>query len=350
MTHPEPPYLRIVNEIRGRIAAGQLRPGDRVPSTRQLTQDYGVAMATATKVLTTLRQQGLVTTRPGAGTLVATPTATSTETPTEMRTATTAPTAQPTTAPEAPATPQTRRRDQPPPAHALTRDKIVGAAIGIADTEGIAAVSMRRLATELEAATMSLYHHVEGRDELTLLMADALFAETTLPTQPPAGWRAQLELAARAQWTLYRQHPWLARTISITRPDPLPNAIQHTEWVLRALDGLGLDHTTAFYLHLAVLSHVRGTAINLESEAEAVQHTGLTDDEWIDTQGEAFTRILDNADLPAFTTALAGFQAEGGFDFNLDTLFEFGLQRLLDGLATFLAQPDPRVRPIRPGE
>ena len=60
------PYLRIVGEIRERIASGRLRPGDRVPSTRQITQQWGVAMATATKVISTLRDEGLVDTKPGA--------------------------------------------------------------------------------------------------------------------------------------------------------------------------------------------------------------------------------------------------------------------------------------------
>ncbi|MBC3992979.1 winged helix-turn-helix transcriptional regulator, partial [Streptomyces sp. AC563] len=69
----QPPYLRIVGELRRRIAEGELTPGDRVPSTRQIAREWGVALATATKALTTLRLEGLVVTRPRAGTVVATP-------------------------------------------------------------------------------------------------------------------------------------------------------------------------------------------------------------------------------------------------------------------------------------
>src|SRR4051794_11154921 len=68
---PDPPYRRIVAEIGARIASGALRGGDRVPSVRQISQEWGVAIATATKVLTTLRQEGLVRTVPGIGTIVA---------------------------------------------------------------------------------------------------------------------------------------------------------------------------------------------------------------------------------------------------------------------------------------
>jgi DNA-binding GntR family transcriptional regulator len=68
-----PPYRKIVAEIRRRIDAGELRPGDRVPSARQITADWGVAIATATKVLSTLQQDGLVRAVPGVGTVVAEP-------------------------------------------------------------------------------------------------------------------------------------------------------------------------------------------------------------------------------------------------------------------------------------
>ncbi|WP_143676170.1 GntR family transcriptional regulator, partial [Streptomyces milbemycinicus] len=71
---PDPPYLRIVTEIRRRIADGELAPGGRVPSTRQIAKEWGVALATATKALTTLRLDGLVEARPRVGTVVATQT------------------------------------------------------------------------------------------------------------------------------------------------------------------------------------------------------------------------------------------------------------------------------------
>src|ERR1700754_2239887 len=66
----EAPYRRIAAEIRERIARGDLMPGDRVPSTREITRDWGVAMATATKVINALRDAGLVETRSGAGSVV----------------------------------------------------------------------------------------------------------------------------------------------------------------------------------------------------------------------------------------------------------------------------------------
>ncbi|HEX8628679.1 MAG TPA: winged helix-turn-helix domain-containing protein, partial [Catenuloplanes sp.] len=69
----DPPYARIVADIRARIVAGELRPGDRAPSTRQITRQWGVAMATASKALAALRQEGLVHPARGVGTVVSAP-------------------------------------------------------------------------------------------------------------------------------------------------------------------------------------------------------------------------------------------------------------------------------------
>jgi DNA-binding transcriptional regulator YhcF (GntR family) len=283
---PEPPYVRIVTEIRRRIASGELRAGDRVPSTRQITQNWGVAMATATKVLSTLRQEGLVQAMPGVGTVVAEP--------------------------EPPAAPRPiRHREPPEPERELTQERIVRVAIEIADAEGPNALSMRRVATQLGVATMSLYRHVRNKEELVQQMADAAISEEELPVRPPEGWRARLEIAARLQWSLYRRHPWLAQAISVTRPQPLPHLIAHTEWALRAVDGLGLDPGTVRYVHITMFNYVRGIAVNLTPEVESASDPGTTADQWL---------------------AIDGAAARGYFGFDLETLFEFGLQRMLDGL------------------
>jgi DNA-binding transcriptional regulator YhcF (GntR family) len=293
----EPPYLRIVAEIRRRIASGELPPGARVPSTRQITRDWGVAMATATKVLTTLRYEGLVTTKPGSGTVVTK------------------------------AGPHRRETE-------LSRERVVRAAVRIADGEGIGALSMRRVASGLGVATMALYRHVSAKDELVLAMADHVLAEVEFPVKPPEGWRAQLEALARLQWALFRRHPWLAQVLSVTRPQPLPNLLTHAEWALRALDGLGLAPATMLYTHITVFNHVRATALNFEWEAEAAVGTARSDEEWITDQEPALWAVMESGRYPHFV----GVTSAGEFDFALETLFEFGLQRLLDGFAVLVAK------------
>lgn len=309
MTRQTPPYLRIVDDLRGRIERGELRPGDRVPSARQLTKEWGVAIATATKVLATLQQEGRTTVRPGVGTVVAG---------------------------EAPASVPSARQAAPRKRvdGDLTRDRIVHAAIAIADTDGIAELSMRRIATDLGVATMSLYRHIPGKDELILHMIDAVMGEENLPAVRPDGWRARLELASRLQWRLFKKHAWLAPALSLTRPQLAPNALQHTEWVLGAFDDTEMDLGTRMFVHVTMFSYVRGLATAFEPEQEARRETGLTEDEWMQTQEAAFydlVRSRGTGELAHFLELI-----EQDFEFDLDKLFEFGLARMLDGLAAFL--------------
>lgn len=309
-----PRYSQIAAELRLRIEAGELAPGDRVPSTREITRQWGVAMATATKVLTELRHEGLVHAVPGVGTLVAALT---------DHPATTLPSTRP--APGAPI----RRNGAPD--QALTPERIVAAAIAVADAEGLAAASMRRVAAELEVATMSLYRHVADKNDLLMQMMDAAFSAWPFPTDPPAGWRERLEFAARMLWAMFHRHPWLAPALSVTRPQPIASAVPFTEWVLTTLHGHGLDLRTSLTAHLSLFNYIRGTALNFEMEAEAEALSGLNNEQWMDTQEPALQAIVATGRFPVFERL-----ATAGYDFDLDNVFEFGLQRLLDGLAELL--------------
>jgi AcrR family transcriptional regulator len=326
-----PPYARIAAELRDQITGGTLRPGERVPSTREIIQRWGVAMATATKVLATLRQEGLVHALPGVGTVVA-----------DRR--------RPTGHAASPPSPAAGHQVPPPPTgqpaaergaahHAgpetvLTTERIVAAAIAVADVEGLAGVSMRRVATELGVAAMSLYRHVADKDTLVLQMIDAEFGELSLPSDPPPGWRERLEFAARTLWAMFRRHPWMAQALSVTRPQLLTSTLAAGEWMLAALDGHGLDLATMLTAHITLFTYVRGTAVHLEFEAEAEAASGLNADEFMDTQVASMQSMMAAGEFPVL-----GRIAENAYDFNLDTVFEFGLQRLLDGYAVLIDGP-----------
>ncbi|MGW1766485.1 TetR/AcrR family transcriptional regulator C-terminal domain-containing protein [Streptomyces sp. NPDC002073] len=315
----EPRYSQIVAELRHRIATGELAPGDRVPSTREITRQWGVAMATATKVLTELRREGMVRAVPGVGTVVEIP-----------------------GRPARVARPAAAARlggssDASSAQAALTLGRIVGAAVTVAETEGLTAFSMRRVAAELGVATMSLYRHVADKDDLLTKMMDSVMAEQPLPADPPEGWREAIELAARQLWNLFRRHPWLAPALSVTRPQVITSALPYSEWMLATLHAHGLDLQSAFTAHLTLLNYARGIAVNLESEREAEAHSGLDSEEWMDTQEPALLEILGTGRFPALTRL-----ARAGYDLDLDALFEFGLQRLLDGLASLLNESSAR--------
>jgi len=294
-------YRRIVADIRARIEAGELPPGARVPSTRRLVAEYGVAMATATKALTELRRDGLVSPVPGVGTVVAR-----------------------TPAPER----NTRVGGR---GGTAGRDELVRTGIALADADGLTGVSMRRVATTLGIATMSVYRHVSGRDELVNLMLDAVLGEDPLPRRRPAGWRGRCATAAAHLWRTCQRHPWAAQALSMTRPQSIPNGMDYTEWLLAAFDGYGLDLDTRFRLGLSVLLYVRGLAVNIEPELRARQDTGLTDEEWMERQKPALRSIADPARFPQLCAAM-----HEEVDADLDAMFAFGLDRLLDGIAAYL--------------
>ncbi|WP_027347157.1 TetR/AcrR family transcriptional regulator C-terminal domain-containing protein [Hamadaea tsunoensis] len=321
MTQPGPPYLRIADEIRRHIADGVLREGDHVPSARRITRDYGVALATATKALAALQADGLTRAVPGVGTVVA------------------------AQAPAGPAQPGPAAGTAPRPASVpkrpageadLTREKIVRKAIGIADAEGMAQLSMRRIAGDLGVATMSLYRHVGGKEELVVYMIDSAFTDFPLPERAPTGWRRRLEVAARLQWQGFRRHPWLAPALSMTRPQLIPNGMRHTEWVFASLEGLDLSPEEMLYVHLTLFGFGRGLAMNLELEAQAEQDTGLSVDEWLQTQEQEFQSLLQQGEFPAIERMF-----RHDVDMDLDILFEFGLTRLLDGLDRFFTTRTP---------
>ncbi|WP_127504288.1 TetR/AcrR family transcriptional regulator C-terminal domain-containing protein [Actinoplanes solisilvae] len=319
-----PASARITAALRERIATGVLKPGDRVPSTRQIVREWGVAMATASKALAALRQQGLTETVNGVGTIVAG----------RGRRAD-------GIGPPARNPAVDRRRPGRSDAEDFV-DRIVRTAIAIADAEGLAATTMRRVATDLDVATMALYRHVRGKDHLVTLMADAAFAEHRPPARPDAGWRGSLESLCRAQWAMYRRHPWLAHVVSFTRPLLTRNAMAHTEWTMRAVAGQGLDPTTLIHVAATVANFVRGTAVNLEREAEAEQDTGLTDDEWLRAQSDTLAAALGSGSFPILTR----ISTRADVVVTLDSLFEFGLQRMLDGI-TPLCDHSPVRQPGR---
>lgn len=211
---------------------------------------------------------------------------------------------------------------------------MVATAVAIADAEGLHGLSMRRLAGQLGIPTMAIYRYVADREELVLFMIDKVMADNPPPALTPDrhGWRACLEAIARLHWAMYRRHTWLAQAVSFTRPLPAPHAMAHTEWMLRALDGRGLDLSAQFTAAVTVANYVRGTAVNRAEEAQAEQDSGLTDAQWMEAQEERFGTVLADGRLPL----MARFLTADDVVWNLDVLFEFGLQRLLDGLAPLL--------------
>ncbi|MCR6483562.1 TetR/AcrR family transcriptional regulator C-terminal domain-containing protein [Amycolatopsis sp. OK19-0408] len=135
---------------------------------------------------------------------------------------------------------------------------------------------------------------------------------------------------------LFWRHLWLPKAVSFTRPSLAPNMMQHTEWTLRALDGLGLSLRTRMQEALALHSLVLNAALSTADEMEAEQETGVTLARWLQTQQTRTEELLASGRFPL----LAQVHEEMVPD--LDELFEYCLDRHLDGFAILVAEQEAR--------
>ncbi|AUX39925.1 TetR family transcriptional regulator [Sorangium cellulosum] len=222
-----------------------------------------------------------------------------------------------------------RKRPSRGPKPGLSLDRIVRAAIELADGEGFSALSMQRVAAALGFTTMSLYRYVPSKAELLDLMLDTVARELPLVDDVPGGWRAKLEASALADWALYHRHPWFLHVTPV-RPVMGPNGMAVYDAELRAVSGIGLtDREVLDVVHL-VDGYVRGAARLSVDAAEAEQETGVTDEQWWSERTYFWDRLFDPARLPT----MARMMRSGAFDEHpfVEAGFLFGLQRVLDGI------------------
>ncbi|WP_309113136.1 TetR/AcrR family transcriptional regulator C-terminal domain-containing protein [Saccharothrix sp.] len=203
----------------------------------------------------------------------------------------------------------------------LSTDRVVVAAVEVADEEGLAGLSMRKVAERLGFTTMSLYRHVPSRDHLVDLMRDAVLGEPT-SDDPDAPWRQRLETAVRQGWELRRRHPWLAEERS-TRHVPGPNALAHYEHLLSILASTPLPPAEVVATAGLLGRFLDAEALALVEAARAERETGISDEEFWSARDALWSRMSNYPTLTALWEA-------GAFD--QPDPFEFGLARLLDSI------------------
>jgi AcrR family transcriptional regulator len=213
----------------------------------------------------------------------------------------------------------------------LTVDAIVSTAVELADDAGLGALSMRALAGRLGVGTMSLYTHVPGKAELIDLMLDTVLGETARPDELPAGWRPRLEFVARENQALIHRHPWMLEVITF-RPPMGPGVIAKYDFELRALEGIGLTDVEMDSVLTLVIGYVQSSARQALEATLVEQRTGLTDDEWWAAQAPLLEQVLEPDRFP--TASRVGTSASKEYEglWDPDHTFEFGLQRVLDGI------------------
>lgn len=220
------------------------------------------------------------------------------------------------------------------PKPGLTLDRIVTAAVEIADAEGMAAVSMRRLSTELGTGTMSLYRYVPGKGELLDLMLDRVTGEP-LESQAHAAeshtWQDAVRAMARAYLELHRAHPWLLK-VNRSRTVLGPSAVQGLETSLVALEGMNLSDPELISVIISVQSFVSGI-VRMEVEAaEAAQQTGQSEADFWKSQEPFLERAMLSGRYPRLATL-----SEDAFGSDFDH-FAFGVDRLVAGFEALVEE------------
>jgi AcrR family transcriptional regulator len=241
---------------------------------------------------------------------------------------------------------QWQARGLTPPGHpgrrtgGLSRADIVDIAIAIADAEGTEAVNMRRIARDLRVGTMSLYWHVESKEELHQLMLEAVHAE--IEAAPPSGdWRADLAAYASNTRAALLRHPWAIDFVN-TGPPSGPSDARNAERLIGALDGLGLDAKTTMWILTTLGTYVTGAALR-----------DIQEQRWHRTLDEA-TAEMTQAELDAWHVEFEQqIRGSGRYphitkilDANFDPdapetsgdRFWFGLGCVLDGIAAAIGR------------
>lgn len=220
------------------------------------------------------------------------------------------------------------RRGGPRPA--LSVERIVAAAVELADEGGLSALSMSRLAEKLGFTTMSLYRHVASKDDLLVLLLDAgLGAPPDI--EPPADWRAGCAEWARTLAQVYRTHPW-AVELPISALPAGPNQLAWFERGLAALGGTRLTENEKASSMLLLAMYVRGQSQLLLDLTRAAR-SGAPPLDW----PRAVERLADPDRFPAVARLIAAgvFSDDIGQDEAYpEDEFDFGLQRVLDGIET----------------
>ena len=221
----------------------------------------------------------------------------------------------------------------PAPSH--SRAEITAAAIGLADAEGIDAVSMRRVAAKLGAGTGTLYRYVARKDDLIDLMIDAGRgrgrrsgpAQRGLAPGPPG-------VLPGGPASIMHRHPWVA-VLAAGRPTFGPNGLRLAEHTLRAIADLGLTIDEMLVSVETLQAFVRGYTLGELAEQEAIRRSGLDREQWMTAHAPYLERIIDDGLHPLVTRVV--LHAEGPHADDQDERgFELGLNRIVDGLSANL--------------
>jgi AcrR family transcriptional regulator len=216
----------------------------------------------------------------------------------------------------------TTENDIAPPRGRLTRQRVLSAAVDMADRGGVGSLSMRKLAQELGVEAMSLYHHVANKDDILDGIVDLVFSEIDLPSGD-VGWRAAMRQRAISAREALLRHPWAVGLMD-SRSTPGPATLRHHDSVLGTLRNADFSIALAAHAFSVLDSYICGFALQ---EISLPFHTT----EELEAVAETILRQLPADEYPHFTEIAIEHALQPGYDYG-STEYEFGLDLILDGL------------------
>ncbi|MFL1378933.1 MULTISPECIES: TetR/AcrR family transcriptional regulator C-terminal domain-containing protein [unclassified Nocardiopsis] len=215
------------------------------------------------------------------------------------------------------------------PRHRLTVEAVVEAATAVAEEEGLAALSMRRVAAALGVGAATLYTYIPDKAALLALMVDTMIAQAPRPHTLPGTWRDKVAAWARADLGGYRAHPWLVDLMGTERPVG-PGALAWTDSALRVFEGTGLTDREVLAVIEGVDGYVRGHAARAVDADRTARRTAPDGRAWSQAQLE----YLSGRVTPGRFSAVERLTEPGP---GVEEVFEEGLSWLLDGVERRIA-------------
>ncbi|MFB8282362.1 TetR/AcrR family transcriptional regulator C-terminal domain-containing protein [Nocardia colli] len=214
-------------------------------------------------------------------------------------------------------------------------DAVVAAAIEIADTDGIAALTMRAVATRLGLTPMATYTYVPGKAELIDLMVDKVYRDMDRADLSDLPWRDRVGRIAAENRAMLTRHPWVAY-LPTTRPPLGPGMAAKYDHELRAFDELGLDDITMDASLTYVLGFVTSVARIAIDTARAAADSAMSDHQWWERAAPLLEQVFDAERFPVAVRVGSAAGQTHDSAYSAGHAYEFGLARVLDGLAQLI--------------
>jgi AcrR family transcriptional regulator len=218
-----------------------------------------------------------------------------------------------------------RGGDSPAGRPRLSRERVLGAAVVVADAGGVGSLTIRSLAQELGVKPMSVYHYVANKDEILDGIVDIVFSEIELPVIG-GDWRVEMRDRASSAREVLRRHPWAIGLLE-SRTNPGPATMRHHDTVLGVLQAAGFSVEMTAHAYALIDSYVYGFALQEASLPFEGPDT-------VAGVAEPMMERFSTGEYPHLVAMSAEFFLQPGYDFGNE--FEFGLDVILDGLARYL--------------